>query len=187
MMTLLSKKECYMSLNSDKDNILDSSSEFQENLATLRQIAFFSKLPMEKLKLFAYLCDRVSYKKGDFLFQQGDDDGQAFYFISGKAQLLYEHDGQPNVVREYETSSFIGGIAILGKNRRIYSLKASEQTVCLVLEREKFLRIIEQFPDLLLPAIQGNLENIHAWEKHFLNMHSIDCKQCCHFLGVSVL
>jgi CRP/FNR family cyclic AMP-dependent transcriptional regulator len=176
-----------MSLNSDNDNILDSSSEFQENLATLRQIAFFSKLPMEKLKLFAYLCDRVSYKEGDFLFQQGDDDGQAFYFIKGKAQLLYEHTGTSVAVRHYETASFIGGIAILGKNRRIYSLQAVEPTTCLVLEREKFVRIIEQFPDLLLPAIQGNLENIHAWEKHFLTMHSVDCKQCCKFLGVSVL
>lgn len=176
-----------MNLNSDKDSSSETSSEFQENLNTLRQIAFFSKLPMEKLKLFAYLCNQTRYKPGDYLFSQGDDDGQAFYIIQGNADLIYEHQGNETVVRTYGKACFLGGIAILGKNSRIFSLKATDQMVCLVLEREKFKRILEKFPELILPAIQGNLENIHAWEKHFISQHSKDCQQCCKHLGVSVL
>ena len=59
--------------------------------------------------------------------------------------------------------------------------------ICLVLGREKFKRILEQFPELILPAIQGNLERIHTWEKHFLSHHLKDCQQCYKRLGVSVL
>ena len=91
------------------------------------------------------------------------------------------------VIREYGKDTFLGGMAILGKNRRIFSLKAIDKMVCLVLEREKFIRILEQFPELTLPAIQGNLECIYAWEKHFLSNHLKDCKDCFQHLGVSVL
>ena len=62
--------------------------EFQNNLNILREIYFFSALPIDTLKVFAYLCTRENFKPGDFLFTQEDDDGQAFYLISGEAALI---------------------------------------------------------------------------------------------------
>jgi len=176
-----------MDLNSDKDSFTGTSSEFQENLSALREIPFFSKLPMEKLKLFAYLCTRNSYKPGDYLFQQGDDDGRAFYILEGNAALICQKEDQEIMIREYGKNRFLGGIAILGKNRRIFSLRAMDPMICLVLKREKFKRILEQFPELTLQAIQGNLESIHAWEKHFLSHNLEDCQKCYKSLGVSVI
>lgn len=176
-----------MNSNSGKTSFMDTSSEFQENLSTLRQIPFFSKLPIEKVKLFAYLCARNSYKPGDYLFQQGEDDGQAFFILEGTAALTYQEEDQEVVIREFGKDRFLGGIAILGNNRRIYSLKAIDDMICLVLARDKFDRTLEQFPELILPAIQGNLQRIHEWEKHFLSRHLKDCQECCKHLGVSVL
>ena len=83
-----------MDVNSDKDSFMGTSSEFQENLSALREIPFFSKLPMEKLKLFAYLCTRNSYEPGDYMFQQGDDDGRAFYILEGNAALICQQEDQ---------------------------------------------------------------------------------------------
>ncbi len=176
-----------MNSNLENDNKINSSSEFQDNLATLRQIPFFSKLPIEKLKILTYLCTRTSYKKGDFLFKQDDDDGQAFYIIQGTTLLMHKYLDREISIREYGQGSFLGGIAVLGTSRRIYSLKALDDVVCLVLTRAKFIKILEQFPELILPAIQGKLESIHTWEKHFLAQHAKDCDQCCVHLGVSVL
>ncbi len=176
-----------MSLNLDKDSILDVSCEFKENLNTLRQIPFFSKLPMEKLKLFAYLCSQRTYKPGDYLFSQGEDDGQAFYIISGQAELVHASGETEVVVRHYGKTSFLGGMAILGRNNRIFSLRAMDPVTCLVLEREKVKRILEEFPELVLPAMQACLDNVHAWEKHFLSRHAGECPQCCRHIGVSVL
>ena len=44
-----------MNSNSGK-NESGTSSEYQENLDILRQIDFFSGLPLEATKVFAYLC-----------------------------------------------------------------------------------------------------------------------------------
>jgi CRP/FNR family transcriptional regulator, cyclic AMP receptor protein len=47
-----------------------SHCEFQENLATLREIDFFSELPLDLLKVIAYLCSREKYQEGDFLINR---------------------------------------------------------------------------------------------------------------------
>jgi hypothetical protein len=43
------------------------SCEYQENLDILRQTYFFSGLPLESLKIFAYLCTREKFKEGEVL------------------------------------------------------------------------------------------------------------------------
>ena len=66
------------------------SCEYKDNISILRQMEFFSKMPLETIKIFAYLCTKEIFKSGDYLFRQGDDDGQAFYLLSGKVSLLSE-------------------------------------------------------------------------------------------------
>ena len=84
------------------------SSEFQENLNILRQISVFSPLPLDTLKVFAYLCNRETYKAGDFLFRQNEDDGQAFYVISGAARIIYACETGEQEIADYAAGDFIG-------------------------------------------------------------------------------
>ena len=74
----------------EKNNTTPSS-EFQENLELLRQIYFFSGLPLETLKVFAYLCSREKFKQDEYIFSQDEDDGRAFYIINGQAQLAVSY------------------------------------------------------------------------------------------------
>jgi len=69
-------------------NEVNPSSELEENLEILRQTYFFSGLPLETLKIFAYLCIREKFKKNEYIFKQYEDDGRAFYIIDGKASLV---------------------------------------------------------------------------------------------------
>ncbi len=69
------------------------SCEFQENLNLLRQTYFFSGMPLESLKVFAYLCARDKFKAGEYLFQQNEDDAQAYYLIEGAASLERQENG----------------------------------------------------------------------------------------------
>ncbi|MBT8407150.1 MAG: cyclic nucleotide-binding domain-containing protein [Deltaproteobacteria bacterium] len=64
------------------------TSEFQENLEILRQMDFFSALSLQALKVFAYLFTREMFKPGDYLFRQDDNDGTAFYILSGTAEVV---------------------------------------------------------------------------------------------------
>lgn len=160
-----------------------STCEFQENLDYLREDDFFSSLPLENLKLFAYLFLRQRYREGDLLFSQSEDDGQAFYIIAGTAELIRTDDGIPRGLGEYGPGDFLGGLALLGKTPRLFSLRAKTDLICLVLTREKFSRVAAQFPEFLPRAIKALVNRIHDWEARLLNQPTADSP----VFGVSLL
>ena len=163
------------------------SCEFQENLMRLRETYFFSGLPIEALKVFAYLCSRATFKPATKLFEQGEDDGQAFFIISGKARLTYADEAGEHAIREYGAGDFLGGLVLLSPMMRLFSLETLEEVDCLIITRERFVRVLEQFPHLVSRFLKAALENIRAWEDHWLSKHPEACSVCWQSLGVTLI
>ena len=163
------------------------SSEFQENLEILRQIYFFSVLPLETLKIFAYLCTREKFKQGEHIFRQKEDDGQAFYIVEGRARLERKDNGETTKVRDCETGEFLGGLTLLGETGRLFSLISVAETTCLVLNREKFAKTMAQFPDLMMKICKAVAQRIDTWEKRFLAGQGDQCGECMERLGVTLI
>jgi len=161
--------------------------EFQKNLNILREIYFFSALPIDTLKVFAYLCTRENFKPGDYLFTQDDDDGQAFYLVSGEAVLVRSENGSEVVIRNYTEGDFSGALTLLGNTRRLFSMKASTPVTCLILSREKFVHTMNQYPQLMSNIFHAVVEKIHHWEELFLTKRSEGCEACRQKIGVSLI
>jgi CRP/FNR family cyclic AMP-dependent transcriptional regulator len=174
-------------MSSLEKNNLTPSSEFQENLEILRQTYFFSSLPLETLKIFAYLCTREKFKQGEHLFRQDEDDGQAFYIIEGQARLERTDNGTTTEIRDCKNGDFLGGLTLLGETRRLFSLKSVTDTTCLVLNRGKFLKTMEQFPNLLARICNAVAQSIDSWEDRFLSDRSAQCGECLSRLGVTLI
>jgi len=169
------------------DSELSRSTEFQQNLEILRRIRFFSGLPLEALKVLAYLCTRERFKAGDRLFQQDEDDGQAFYILSGKVSLLRAQEDQEDTVRTFEQDSFLGGLSLLGPMRRLFSLKAATEVTCLILTREKFTKAMTQFSACIPKIMEAIVHNVRLWEERQLLDHTRVCTECLHRAGVSLV
>ena len=175
-----------MNSNSGKNETCQSC-EFQENLDILRQINFFSQLPLEALKVVAYLCARGKYKKGDYLFHQNEDDGLAFYIISGNAGLFHKDKDGEHLIRNYHKGEFVGGLTLLGSLHRLFSLQSVTDLTCLMLTREKFAKVLEQFPDLMPKVLKVVVDIVRAWEERFLSDYTASCDACKHNIGVSLV
>jgi CRP-like cAMP-binding protein len=174
-------------MSSLDESSLSPSSEYQENLDILRQTYFFSGLPLESLKVFAYLCTRERFKTGEPLFQQGEEDADAFCLIAGTAQLERTIGSNVQAVRVYGPGEFIGGLTLLGETRRLYTLRALETMTCLVLSREKFTKTLEQFPGQAPRLFKAVVDAISRWEEVFLEELSDECGKCIPRLGVSLI
>jgi CRP-like cAMP-binding protein len=175
-------------MSSLDESSLTPSCEYQENLDTLRQTYFFSGLPLESLKIFAYLCTREKFRAGDYLFRQGEDDGEAFCILSGRAQLERTVQAATLPIRLYEAGAFVGGLTLLGETRRLYSLRALQETVCLVLGRDKFAKTLDQFPGQRPRIFKAVISAVSDWEERFLEgMADEACSGCTSKLGVSLL
>lgn len=173
--------------SSPEKNEGHQTSEFQENLELLRNIYFFAGLPLESLKVLAYICTRETFRVGEYLFQQDDDDGQAFYILSGKAGLEHKDESGDHMIREYEAEEFLGGLVLLGNMQRRFSLKALTDVGCLILTRDKFLMLMEQFPELMPKIIKSVVEKINSWEGRFLASSAEGCETCKQMTGFSLL
>ncbi len=174
-------------MNSLETNNTSATSELDQNLELLRQTYLFAVVPLESLKVFAYLCAREKFKQGEYLIRQGEDDGQAFYVIEGQAKLEREEGGSVQSVREIEAGEFIGGMSLMGSMQRLYSVRAETETTCLILNREKFSRTMSKFQDLMPSFFKALVGQIDTWEKSFLAGRMDQCSECLKQLGVSLL
>jgi CRP-like cAMP-binding protein len=91
-------------------------------------------------------------------------------------------------IRLLETGAFAGGLTLIGETRRLYSLRALQETVCLVLSREKFAKTLDQFPGQRPRIFRAVVAAITDWEERFLEgMAEASCGGCTAKLGVSLL
>jgi hypothetical protein len=71
--------------------------------------------------------------------------------------------------------------------RRLFSLKALDDTTCLVLTRKKFSKAIAQFPDLTPKLFQAVISRILKWEEKMFLEHGHHSETCSHIAGVSLV
>ena len=173
--------------SSSEDPKIGASCEITDNIDILRQVNFFSGLPLEVVKLFAYLCTRENFRAGDFIFHQGDDDGCAYFTLTGEVDLLIKNDGTEATLRRYPEGSFFGSLALMGPMPRLFSLQAATDLSCLVLSREKFTKISEQFPEITPKIISSIINRVQKWEKQAINDLGGDLVKCQQAIGISLL
>jgi len=171
----------------NKNDSTDKS-EFAKNINIFRQIEFFSSIPIEVIKLFAFLCKRQSYKAGDLIFHQNDDDGCSYYILSGKAKLVLTKEKKEYFIREYEAESYFGVLSLMTHMVNQFSLIATEETTCMVMTREAFSKVVDQFPDIPFKIAKGIGQRVlQAERKCILEFESKGRDDLKNFLGISLI
>lgn len=175
-------------MNSNSDhNVTAGRCEFQNNLTILRQINFFSGLPLELQKVFAYLCTREHFKPGQHIFSQGDDDGCGYYILSGQAELLHSDHQTAHLIKTYEPGVFLGVLSLLGNMPRLFSLRARKDTTCLVITRNKFSKAVERFPEIMPKLNQAIVNRVASWDKQVIHARAGKWQQDAGAVGISVI
>jgi CRP-like cAMP-binding protein len=166
----------------------DNKSEFSANLNIFRQIEFFSGVSMDVMKLFAFLCKRQSYKPGDAIFLQDEDDQCAYYILSGAAKLILKKDGKDYGIREYKAESYLGVLSLMAPMVKQFSLVATADTTCIAMTRKAFAKIVDQFPDTPLKIIRAMGQRIAATERKCIMEFEPEKKEDLrNLLGISLI
>ncbi len=157
-----------MNSSTEKSADREKHSGFQQDLDSLRQIPLFQGLDYECLKLIAMLSKRIDLIEGDLLMVEGEDDGNGYYLISGILKSFYKKDSIEYQVQNYKPGQFIGGLALLGKSIRLFTVYAAEQSTVLRLNREGFQKIMQQFPNSMTKIAANMALELAGWEKDLL-------------------
>ena len=65
----------------------------QQEFEVLRRVPFFADIEPSKLKLLAYMSERVGFDDGKIVCRQGDPGDAAYLIIDGEADIVLEGAG----------------------------------------------------------------------------------------------
>ncbi len=132
----------------------------KEEVEVLRRVPLFAQLDPAKLKLLAFASERMTFLPGQDLCKQGDVGDAAYVIISGEADILVNQDGNEIVVAQVGENAVIGEIAVLCEVPRTATVRATTKLQTLKIDKETFLRLIREFPDMGIEIMRELAERL---------------------------
>jgi CRP-like cAMP-binding protein len=133
----------------------------QEDVDLLRNIPLFRNIDSPKLKLLAFTAERLTFRPGEVLFNQGDQGDAAYIVVQGEADVIIESAAGPITVAKIKKNDFVGEIAILCDVPRTATIKATSELITLRIAKDVFFQLVQQFPQMsveLMRELASRLE-----------------------------
>jgi len=125
-----------------------------ERASLLREVSLFQGLDTKALTLIARMAHRRRVERGAFFFLQGDAPLFLYLLTRGRVRLAQvTPEGYQVVFGFIGPRSVFGGIAVLGAAEYPVSAEAVEDCEALAWDGETMTRLMEEYPQLALNAI----------------------------------
>jgi diguanylate cyclase (GGDEF)-like protein/PAS domain S-box-containing protein len=120
------------------------------------EIAFLKDLP--DLNLLQEKAIDGFYKKGEFLFKEGDVGKTMYIITSGCLEIFKEN----RVIAKRSTGEYIGEMALLGNKIRSASARTITDVKTIEIHEENFLKLLSLNPQAFLPLFETLA---HRWKE----------------------
>lgn len=116
----------------------------------LARVPIFEKCTPEEIRAITGVAQEHFYEPGQIIVTQGTP-GQAFYLIlAGRVSI--ERDGK--VLGAFGPGDFFGEMSLLDSAPRSATIRAIEQTRCLMLSSWDFKTLIERNPSIAIKLLE---------------------------------
>lgn len=126
----------------------------QEEVHLLRRVPLFSKIDPARLKLLAFTSDRITFARGDVLFEQGQPGDAAYFILSGSATVEIETPKGNLTIATINEHEIVGEIAILCDVPRTATVRAVDELVALRITKDRFFTLLSEFPEMAVEMMR---------------------------------
>jgi len=130
----------------------------KQEFELLRRVPIFAEIEPAKLKLLAFMSERVGFDPGKRLMQQGEPADAAYLIIEGHAEVIAETPAGPVILAIVGANEIVGEMGILCNAPRNATVCAKDRLIALRISKEPFMRMVREFPNI---AISIMLELAH--------------------------
>ncbi|MCB1516232.1 MAG: cyclic nucleotide-binding domain-containing protein [Hyphomicrobiaceae bacterium] len=123
---------------------------------------FFSICNMEQKRMLAFASERRVLRPGEVLFRKGDVVPGAFVLMSGSLTSI-DKEGASNEISVPGT--VVAELALVTSHPRRATLTAQSEAELLMVPRDTFMKLMQQFPDVAELA----LRRVHSDLKSFVD------------------
>ncbi len=121
-----------------------SKGEFGADFHRERAYSVFADLPFLTVDTIAASLEPVAYGAGEVVVRQGGPADKFFIIVEGAVEVVREADGEEETVASFGQGSFFGEMAIMRDAPRAASVRTTEPTKLLSLDRSSFRDVVAQ-------------------------------------------
>ena len=134
----------------------------KEEFELLRRVPIFAEIEPAKLKLLAFMSERIGFDPGKRLVQQGDSADAAYLIIDGHAEVVLETPAGPMVVATLGANETVGEMGILGDVPRNATVRAKDRLIVLRISKDPFMRMVREFPNMAVSIMRELAQRLDA-------------------------
>lgn len=134
----------------------------KQEFELLRRVPFFAEIEPAKLKLLAFMSERVAFDPGKLLCRQGDPGDAAYLIIEGEVEIIAETPAGPLVLATLGANEIVAEMAILTDMPRAATVKARSRLVALRISKEPFMRMVREFPSMAVSIMRELAHRLDA-------------------------
>ncbi len=138
----------------------------------LRQLPVFAEIEPAKLKLLAFMSERIAFDAGQALCHQGDPADAAYLIIEGEADIILEGPAGPITVATLGANDIVGEMGILGDVPRNATVQAKNRLVVLRIAKDPFMRMVREFPNMAVSIMRELAQRLDLTNKQLLTARS---------------
>jgi len=135
----------------------------------------FKELPKEEIHRIARQCIIDFFPKGTILLKQDETEVNHLYLIQkGGVKIYLIDEGGEITLKDFRgEGSYIGALPIIQGTKANLNVETVEDTFCFLLDKETFLKLIEQYPRLAQYYLQSFSEKFVRTAYRELRQHKI--------------
>jgi CRP-like cAMP-binding protein len=123
------------------------------HIEVLRQVPLFASLTIDQIAAAADWFHAETFDQDAMIFLEGDPADRLWVVASGQVKIVkHTSDGQENLLEVITPGEMFGGAGLL-LNAHPATAVAMTPTTVLSIERESYLQLIRQHPDIALRII----------------------------------
>jgi CRP/FNR family transcriptional regulator/CRP/FNR family cyclic AMP-dependent transcriptional regulator len=136
----------------------------------LRQVSIFADLCDKDLSALATCLGKRTFARGMMPFQKGSLAQSLYVIESGEVRIFaLSETGHEITLAVYGSGECFGETALLDGNQRTTGAMALEKTVTYTLDRDHFLRCLDQHPEVarrVMALLAHRLQHVTTYAEH---------------------
>ena len=149
-----------------------------KKIELLQSVALFWDLSEEELGYISQKMIARHYESGKFIFLEDSEGEQCFFVVQGSVKVTrLSKDGREVILAMLNEGEFFGEMALLDGESRSANVIALEKTEVLTLNREDFLVVLHDYPQIAIQLLKEMADRLRKSDRQIASLSLSDAEK----------
>ena len=149
-----------------------------KNIKLLQSVSLFWDLKEEEL---GYIADKMvarKYENGNYIFLEDSEGEQCFFVAEGSVKVTrLSKDGREVILAMLNEGDLFGEMSLLDGAARSANVIALEKTEVLTLDREDFLIVLKDYPQIAIQLLKEMASRLRKSDRQIASLSLSDAEK----------